>query len=265
VTGATSIGSLHAMSPEQLRGDGLAPSSDLFAVGVLLYECLTGRVPFPGATPAEVAAAHERGPAASPSHLAPDVAERLDDVVGQALRLDPERRFASAPAMANALRTAAAGRDVAATPTHDDDTTSMQPVVPPRTAAPQPGSGRSGPPRRPWMAVTAGVAMVAAVLLGALLLGSPQAGGRSSATARPSPSASADAQPSLAPGMVRVPATIGMSEAEAQAAAEAAGLAWRIEWQIVTGREPGIHAQDPEAGAVVRAGSAFVMQAYRDR
>ena len=44
----TSIGSLHAMSPEQLRGAPLTPASDLFAVGVLLYECLTGRVPFAG-------------------------------------------------------------------------------------------------------------------------------------------------------------------------------------------------------------------------
>ena len=65
--------------------------------------------------------------------------------------------------------------------------------------------------------------------------------------------------------MVRVPDTIGMSEAEGQAAAQAAGLAWRIEWRIVSGRRPGIYAQDPEPGSVVREGSAFVMQAYRDR
>ena len=77
--------------------------------------------------------------------------------------------------------------------------------------------------------------------------------------------ASVDARPSLAPGNVRVPDTIGMSEAEAQAAAQAAGLAWRIEWRIVPGREPGIYAQEPKPGAVVREGSAFVMQAYRDR
>ena len=65
--------------------------------------------------------------------------------------------------------------------------------------------------------------------------------------------------------MVRVPDTIGMSEAEAQAAAQSAGLAWRIEWRIVPGRQPGIYAQEPEPGSVVREGSGFVMQAYRDR
>lgn len=266
VAGATSIGSLHAMSPEQLRGAGLEPPSDLFAVGVLLYECLTGRVPFPGATPEEVVAAHERGPAAPPSHLAPDVAERLDDVVGQALRLDPARRFASAPAMATALRTAAAAqRDATSATGPDDDTTTIHPVAPPQTVSKPPGPKRPRPPRGPWVAATAAVAMVAAVVLGVVLLGSPPADGRSSATPTPAPSASTDARPSLAPGMVRVPDTIGMSEAEAQAAAQSAGLAWRIEWRIVPGRQPGIYAQEPEPGSVVREGSGFVMQAYRDR
>jgi hypothetical protein len=113
--------------------------------------------------------------------------------------------------------------------------------------------------------VSAGVATVAAVVLGVVLLGSPRDDERGSATPTPVPSPSADAEPSLAPGMVRVPDAIGMSEAEAQAAAQAAGLAWRIEWRIVPGREPGVYAQEPEAGAVVREGSAFVMQAYRER
>lgn len=264
--GATSIGSLHAMSPEQLRGDGLDASSDLFAVGVLLYECLTGQVPFPGSTPEEVAAAQERGPAAPPSHVAPVVAERVDDVVGQALRLDPARRFASAPAMATALRTAADAQRDAAPADRGDDTTTIHPVARPGAVKARPGPARPRSPRGPWVAVIAGVALVAAVVVGVVALGPPQADGRgASATATPSPSASAEAERTLAPGMARVPDTIGMSEAEAQAAAQAAGLAWRIEWRIVPGRQPGIYAQDPEPGSVVREGSAFVMQAYRDR
>jgi beta-lactam-binding protein with PASTA domain len=64
---------------------------------------------------------------------------------------------------------------------------------------------------------------------------------------------------------VRVPNTVGMSEAEAEAAARAAGLAWRIEWRVVPGQTPGIYAQDPAPGTVVREGSPFVMQAYRSR
>jgi hypothetical protein len=115
------------------------------------------------------------------------------------------------------------------------------------------------------VAAAAGTALVAIVVAGVVLFGSPAADGRGSATPTPTRAASTDAEPSLAPGTVRVPNTVGMSEAEAQAAAQEAGLAWRIEWRIVPGREPGIYAQDPEAGEVVREGSAFVMQAYRDR
>jgi serine/threonine-protein kinase len=280
--GSTSIGSLHAMSPEQLAGEPLVPSSDLFAVGVLLYECLTGRVPFPGTTPDEVAEAHRRGPQSPPSAIAPDVAARLDDVVLQALRLDPQRRFASAAAMATALRSAAEAQQAAgATPRGDDETTTLhrlpagtgpaQPVIePPPAAAPDPapapadhsrGNGRRA---ARWAAVAALVG-VPALVLGVVLLGSPDAEGRNTASPTPMRSPSAEGEPTLAPGMVRVPNTIGMSEAEAQAAAQAAGLAWRLEWRVVPGREPGVYAQDPEPGAVVRDGSPFVMQAYRDR
>ncbi|HEX9609659.1 MAG TPA: protein kinase, partial [Candidatus Limnocylindria bacterium] len=49
--GDTSIGSLHFMSPEQLHGEMLTPASDMFSLAVVLYEALTGRVPFPGDTP----------------------------------------------------------------------------------------------------------------------------------------------------------------------------------------------------------------------
>ena len=265
MTGVTSIGSLHAMSPEQLRGERLAPSSDLFAVGVLLYECLTGTVPFPGTTPEEVAEALRRGPRPPTHGHVATAATRLDDVVLQALRPEQGRRFASATAMATALRSA-----VAALP-GDEDTTTVHPVatatpVEPGTSEPNQASPvRPSGDRRAWLPAGAAVAAVAAAVLGIALLGFQPADGRGAASPTPTAQASAGGEPTLAPGMVRVPNTIGMSEADAQAAAQAAELAWRIEWRVVPGREPGIHAQDPEPGAVVRDGSPFVMQAYRDR
>jgi eukaryotic-like serine/threonine-protein kinase len=275
---ATSIGSLHAMSPEQLRGEELGPPSDLFAVGVLLYECLTGRVPFPGATPEEVAAGHERGPQGPPSHVAPGVHPRLDDVVLQALRVDPSRRFASAAAMATALRSASAAQDAGDQPAGraaDDDTTSVH-VVPPAPApspprpvavgtAPRRDSGR-GRGRGAWIAAAAAAVLVPALVLGIVVLGSPGDDGRGATSASPTPTESANPDEStLAPGMVRVPNTIGMTEAEGQAAAQQAGLAWRLEWRVVPGQDPGIYDQDPEPGSVVREGSDFLMLAYRSR
>ena len=59
--GDTSIGSLQFMSPEQLHGEALSPASDLFSLGVVLYEALTGRMPYEGRTPEEVSAAHAAG------------------------------------------------------------------------------------------------------------------------------------------------------------------------------------------------------------
>jgi hypothetical protein len=114
--------------------------------------------------------------------------------------------------------------------------------------------------------VLAAAALVAvpAIVLAFVLLGSAPADGRGDASPTATATASS-AAPTVPAGMVRVPDTIGMSEAQAQAAAEKAGLAWRIEWRRVPGRPPGIYRQDPEPGALVPEGSPFVMQAYRQR
>ncbi|HSM38010.1 MAG TPA: PASTA domain-containing protein, partial [Candidatus Limnocylindrales bacterium] len=93
------------------------------------------------------------------------------------------------------------------------------------------------------------------IVLGSGLRGS--SGGPGGGTPVPSPT--------LQVGMVRVPSTIGLSEADAEAAAREAGLNWRIEWRIVAGQQPGIYDQEPAAGQVVEAGSRFVMYAYRNR
>ncbi|HEX2141965.1 MAG TPA: PASTA domain-containing protein, partial [Candidatus Limnocylindria bacterium] len=69
--------------------------------------------------------------------------------------------------------------------------------------------------------------------------------------------------PTPAPGTVQVPNTIGLSEGEAEAAARAAGLNWRIEWIVDPAQPPGIYDQEPAAGTVVEAGSRLVMYAYR--
>jgi hypothetical protein len=114
--------------------------------------------------------------------------------------------------------------------------------------------------------VAAAVALaVPAVVLAVVLLGSPEADGRrpNSPAAERTPEGRATPTPTAA--MVLVPDTVGMSEAEAQAAAQAVGLAWRIEWRIVPGQDPRIYRQDPKPGTLVRAGSPFVMQAYRQR
>jgi beta-lactam-binding protein with PASTA domain len=90
--------------------------------------------------------------------------------------------------------------------------------------------------------------------------------GRDNPSGTPGASASPTTVPSatLAPGTVRVPDTIGMTEAEAETAAQEAGLNWRIEWVVDPARESGIYDQEPPAGRVVQSGARFVMYSYRD-
>lgn len=270
--GATSIGSLHSMSPEQLRGDELTPASDLFAVGAVLYEALTGKVPFPGDSPAEVVAAHQAGPVARPGTLVDGLPAPLEEAILQALELDPASRFASAAAMEAALEAAISGEQLLNRAGVDDDTTTEvplpaampTPVREPRRIAPGSPPVRHadhdrGSRRLPLLGVAALLA-VPALVVGIVLLRPPDPERSPGASATPTAQA---ATPSLAPGTVRVPDTIGMSEADAEAAARQAGLNWRIEWQVDAAQEPGIYDQEPPGGRVVEAGARFVMYAYR--
>lgn len=237
--GETTVGSLHAMPPEQLRGEPLTAASDLFAAGAVLYSALTGRVPYPGHDPQAVLAAEEAADPVPPSALVPGVPPALDAAVAQAIDPRPARRFQSAAAMSHALR--GAMRSGAAAPTE------------PRVAV----APRRDPRRRSWLpllAVLTVVAGLAAVV--AIGLGSARDGG-----ARQSPRPSATA--TLAPGTVRVPNTIGLSEAQGEAAARRAGLSWTIRWQKTNEHAPGIYDQVPPANDVVDRGSRFTMYAYR--
>jgi serine/threonine protein kinase len=259
--GATSIGSLHAMSPEQLRGEALIPESDLFATGVLLYQALTGRVPFPGDTAAEVAARHQAGPPPPPEAAGP-AGPRLDAAVMQALQLDPARRFRSAAAMDHALELAMAG-DPTPEPADDEDetTTFVVPAQPPG-ASQVPGApiarGRS---LGGALAVLAGIGLAAAAVGLVVMLGLRPGDGNG--TGEPSSSPSASPRATVPPGSVRIPNTIGMTEDQAEQAAGDAGLNWRIEWQVVPNESPGIYDQEPAPGTLVEPGSRFVMYAHR--
>jgi serine/threonine protein kinase len=102
------IGSPLYMSPEQITGKELGHQSDMFALGVVLYELFTGRRPFAGATLPEVFKTILRDEPAPPSALRPDIGARLDGIILQMLRKEPAERF---PTWADvALELAAAGR-----------------------------------------------------------------------------------------------------------------------------------------------------------
>ncbi len=96
------IGTAEFMSPEQAKGDADA-QSDLYSLGCVGFYALSGRVPFTGSTPAAILAQHVGQPAPPLLSVAPQVQAGLAAVVDRCLRKEPERRFSSASALAEAL------------------------------------------------------------------------------------------------------------------------------------------------------------------
>src|SRR5438477_9056211 len=107
------IGTAQYLSPEQARGAAVDQRSDIYSVGIVLYEMLTGTVPFTGETPLEIAMKHLSATPEPPSVKRSDVPRELDLVVLRALAKDPEDRYASAADMEADLARVARGDGVA--------------------------------------------------------------------------------------------------------------------------------------------------------
>src|SRR5213596_1736947 len=108
------IGTAQYLSPEQARGAAVDQRSDLYSVGIVLYELLTGTVPFNGETPVEIAMRHLSDTPRPPSVLRPEIPPDLDMVVLRALAKNPEDRFQTAEEMDAELDRVAAGTGVTA-------------------------------------------------------------------------------------------------------------------------------------------------------
>jgi eukaryotic-like serine/threonine-protein kinase len=106
------VGTAQYLSPEQARGAPVDQRSDIYSVGIVLYELLTGQLPFTGETPLEIAMKHLSEIPKAPSELRPEIPTDLDMIVLRALAKDPADRFESAEEMERELARVAGGGGV---------------------------------------------------------------------------------------------------------------------------------------------------------
>jgi tRNA A-37 threonylcarbamoyl transferase component Bud32 len=97
------LGTAHYISPEQAAGDKIGPGTDIYSLGIVLYEMLTGTLPFTGDSALAVAMRHVSDEVPRPGELNRDVPDGLDDVVAKATAKAPEDRYASGSDLAAAL------------------------------------------------------------------------------------------------------------------------------------------------------------------
>jgi serine/threonine-protein kinase len=161
----TTVGSLYYMSPEQIQGIAAPDArSDLYSVGVSLYELVTGKKPFDGDSQFAIMSAHLAGTPVPPVTVDPRLPKMLNDVILMSVAKDAAARFQTAAALRNALANVAAGMQ---------PTAALPPPVPvPARAAPQPAKaavpGRPVSHRGAWMGLGAVVAVLAIVAVIAL-------------------------------------------------------------------------------------------------
>ena len=106
------VGTAAYLAPEQVRGEEATPATDVYALGVVLYQFLTGRLPYEGSSLAELAVRQQNEKPLPPSTYNDEVPETLGGAVLRALEGDPHRRYASADELASGLRLGLEGEDV---------------------------------------------------------------------------------------------------------------------------------------------------------
>jgi len=164
------LGTAHYVSPEQAQGRALGPASDLYSLGVSLYEMVTGQLPFDADTPVAVALKHVNEEPVPPRRIDPDIPAALEAIILRALHKDPSMRYSSAEEMRTDLKRFLGGVAVeapAAVTAGGMDQTSVMPSVDGSSAPAGTPRVRPVPQRRnPWPWII-GIALVLALGLGA--------------------------------------------------------------------------------------------------
>jgi beta-lactam-binding protein with PASTA domain/predicted Ser/Thr protein kinase len=242
------MGTAQYLSPEQAQGHAVTATSDIYSIGVMLYEMLAGRLPFDGDSAVAVALKHLSEPPAPISQWRPDVHPALEAVVMAALAKDPAQRWQSAGDFAAALEAARAQIDAGS---NGQDTAGFAAIPMPPAADTAPTQLAGGPPavvgpagepgpdrerRWPWYALGALALALVAVLIYLILSGV------------------------LATDQKPVPRVTGKQLVEARAVMERAGF--EVQTERVQSAQPfdQVLDQDPNPGVKADVGSKVTLE-----
>jgi beta-lactam-binding protein with PASTA domain/predicted Ser/Thr protein kinase len=244
---AAVIGTAQYLSPEQARGESVDARSDVYSMGCLLYELVTGAPPFSGDSPVAVAYQHVREDPRLPSSINPEVPPELDAILLKAMSKNPANRYQSAAEMRNDLLRALAGQRVEATPVMGDaEKTTILALAPAGYGS---GYGQvdrwddeEEAARRRRRKIIAIVAVLAVLLLGGAIAAAIALSG--------------DKTPP-ATATVNVPALLNLDQAAAEKAITDAGLKVGAEDTAASATVAQGHviSSDPASGASVKKGS----------
>lgn len=236
------MGSVHYVSPEQARGGFVDARSDLYSLGILMFELATGKVPFDGDTPVSIALKHLKEEVVPPSMVNSHVSPSLEAVIMKLIRKEPGMRYQSAARLVEDLELIQANPD-------KEVNVYLRDMDSPTTMLPQLDDFDLGPARKPRKKnseekVNKGIVVM--TVLGALLMALAVAG----------IAFYAPIMERLSPASVEIPSLVDVPQAEAEKALLELGLKSEVSDTVnAPDIEPGnVVSTDPAAGTKVKKG-----------
>ncbi len=233
-TGAI-LGTAHYISPEQAQGGIVGPTSDIYSLGVVMYEMATGELPFRGENPVAVALKHINDTALPPKSVFNGIPDSLEAIIMKAMSKNPQDRYASAKEMNEDLQRALDGQPIKIMAT--SPVTSKEPNDVSQTMISSQPLQQNGPrKKKKWVTPV--------IIIGLFLLGL---------------SSGALAYYFLTPKTIVVPDLKNKTLSEAQRIVEKADLKLKIDKEVYNEKvKPGqIISQDPDAGEKIRKGGTI--------